>query len=71
MSKQTEFLLNLHRLLEPKQVSEILGVTAGTLQIWRSTGRYDLPFVKCGGRVMYSPEDVQAFIKRRTMAHTA
>lgn len=62
--------LKLHKLLEPETTADVLGVTAGTLQVWRSTGRYNLPFVKVGGRVMYRQEDVQAFIERRLHNHT-
>lgn len=61
----------LRRLLTPVEASENLGVTTGTLQQWRTSGRYNLSFVKVGGRVMYSHEAIQDFIERRTMAHTA
>ncbi|TVO78505.1 MAG: helix-turn-helix domain-containing protein [Sedimenticola selenatireducens] len=61
---------NLNKLLEPETTADLLGITAGTLQVWRSTGRYNLPFVKVGGRVMYRAEDVQAFIERRLHNHT-
>ena len=33
-------------LLTPKQTAETLGVTIGTLAVWRCTGRYPLPFCK-------------------------
>ena len=53
-------------LLTPLQVSEMLGVKESTLMVWRSTGRYSLPFVKIGWKAMYRLEDIQAFIERRT-----
>lgn len=34
-------------LLTQEQVAQRLGVKPATLQIWRVTGRYSLPFVKC------------------------
>ena len=71
MSKQKQSFHNLDHLISPNRASEILGISTGTLQVWRSTGRYDLCFVKIGGRVMYKAEDIQAFIDRRTMAHTS
>lgn len=52
-------------LLTPEQTSYLLGVTTGTLAVWRSTGRYGLPFVKVGRAVRYRPEDVTAFIEGR------
>lgn len=67
MPKQTALLLNLHRLLPPSEVAEILGVSVGTLSVWASTGRWNLPFVKIGRKRMYRPEDVRAFIDRRTV----
>ena len=68
--KQTSGAIPLQSLIPPDQAAQTLGISPGTLQVWRSTGRYKLPFVKVGGRVMYRPEDVQAFIERRTMDHT-
>lgn len=70
MSRYTKATLNLHRLITPDQASDTLGVTTGTLQIWRSTGRYNLPYVKVGGRVMYRTEDIEDFIHRRVQNHT-
>ncbi|MEJ1372591.1 MAG: helix-turn-helix domain-containing protein [Candidatus Sedimenticola sp. (ex Thyasira tokunagai)] len=70
MAQQTKSILNLDALIQPGQAASILGLTPGTLQVWRSTGRYNLPFVKVGGRVMYRKEDVQAFIERRLHNHT-
>jgi len=52
-------------LLTPKAVSHILGVTVGTLAVWRATNRYDLPYVKFGRLVRYREEDVEAFITSR------
>jgi excisionase family DNA binding protein len=58
-------------LVAPEYAASVLGVSPGTLQVWRSTGRYSLPFVKVGGKVKYRLEDLQAFIERRTQQHTA
>lgn len=69
--KQISRAITLQSLMLPELAAQTLGISPGTLQVWRSTGRYNLPFVKVGGRVMYRPEDIQAFIERRTMDHTA
>lgn len=53
-------------LLDPEQVAEALGVSPKTLNVWRCTGRYNLPFVKVGSRVRYRRADVEAFLERRT-----
>ena len=60
----------LSNLIPPEYTAEILGVSTGVLSVWRSTGRYNLPFVKVGAKVMYRPEDIQAFIESRTHTHT-
>lgn len=53
------------KLLTKEDVSEILGITVGTLAVWRTTKRYNLPYVKSGRLVRYRAEDVQAFITSR------
>lgn len=57
--------MNLPKLLTPKQAAEALGVKTSTLEVWRCTGRYDLPFVKSGRLVRYRESDIAAFIERR------
>jgi hypothetical protein len=68
MSQQPLTDLNLQPLLSPRETAAILGVTYETLSVWRSSGRYGLPFVKIGRRVMYRVQDVQAFIEDRLHA---
>ena len=48
------------------RAAEILDVSPGTLQVWRSTGRYGIPFVKVGRRVKYRLSALQAWIESRT-----
>jgi excisionase family DNA binding protein len=52
-----------NNLLTPAQAAEILGVTIGTLAVWRCTARYPLPFVKIGRRVKYRLADINNFIE--------
>jgi len=58
------------RLLTTAEVSDILGVTEGTLMAWRSTLRYPLPFVKVGRLVKYRSQDIQEFICQRLHSGT-
>lgn len=53
------------RLLTKEDVSRILGITVGTLAVWRTTKRYNLPYVKSGRLIRYREQDVQAFINSR------
>jgi len=55
-------------LLTPAEAAAMLGVTVGTLQVWRCTRRYPLPFVKVGRKPMYRQEAIQAFIDSRTVS---
>lgn len=45
----------------PDETAQFLGVTVGTLQVWRTTKRYPLPYLKIGRKVMYDPDKVIAF----------
>ena len=59
------------KLLTKEQVSEILGITVGTLAVWRTTKRYNLPYVKSGRLIRYREQDVQAFINSRIHGEVA
>ncbi|WP_418358455.1 helix-turn-helix domain-containing protein [Shewanella basaltis] len=56
----------MNTLLTPAEVARHLGVTAGTLSVWRCTGRYPLNFIKVGRRVMYRQSDVENFVNGGT-----
>ena len=58
------------QLLDDAQSGQALGVKTTTLAIWRSTGRYALPYIKVGRLVRYKVGDIRAFIERRTKTHT-
>jgi excisionase family DNA binding protein len=53
-------------LLDDKTAAAILDVSPGTLSVWRSTGRYNLPFLKIGRKVRYRRSDLDAWMTRRT-----
>lgn len=54
---------NVSKLLTPIEAAAILGVSPGTLAIWRCTKRYRLAYRKVGRKVMYDPRDISAFIE--------
>jgi excisionase family DNA binding protein len=54
-----------NHLLTPAEVSAILGLSVETLNTWRATNRYPLPYVKVGRLVRYRSMDLQAFIESR------
>ena len=62
--------LPLSELLMPAQAAEHIGVQEQTLAVWRTTGRYDLPFVKAGRLVRYRRADVEEWLRLRTATQT-
>jgi hypothetical protein len=58
-------------LVDEKTAAEILCTTPGTLSVWRSTGRYALPFLKIGRKVRYRISDLDAWLEQRTRASGA
>ncbi len=58
-----------NNLLDEKHAAEILDVAPGTLSVWRSTGRYALPFLKVGRKVRYRHADLLAWLDSRTRAN--
>jgi excisionase family DNA binding protein len=58
-------------LLNNSEAAAYLGVTEGTLTVWRSEGRYKLPFIKVGRLVRYRLTDLNAFLDSRTQTKTA
>ena len=63
----SEYLWEVARseLLDERQTAEFLNVSPGTLSVWRSTGRYHLPFVKVGRKVRYRRSDLEAWLESR------
>ena len=55
------------KLLTEAEAADYLSVEPQTLCAWRSTRRYNLPFIKVGRLVRYRPEDVEAFLESRTI----
>lgn len=56
--------------IDDKQAAVALGIKASTLSVWRSTGRYNLPYMKVGRLVRYRLSDLAEFLARRTSEHT-
>lgn len=61
----------LNDLLDENQAASILNVKPGTLSVWRSTGRYSIPFIKVGRSVRYRMGDLTAWLEARTQTNGA
>lgn len=57
-------------MLDEAQAAKHLGVVPGTLSVWRSTGRYQLPYLKIGRKVRYRLSDLDAWLETRTRKNT-
>jgi len=53
------------RLLTTDEAAELLGVSAGTLAVWRCVSRYPLPYIKIGHNVRYDEADLLAWVESR------
>jgi hypothetical protein len=52
-------------LLDEQRAAAVLTVSPGTLRVWRSTGRYNLPFLRIGRNVRYRRADLIAWLDTR------
>lgn len=55
-----------HNLLTECEAAAFLDCKPGSLGVWRSTGRYNIPFVKIGSKVRYRKCDLEAWLESRT-----
>lgn len=62
--------MTLEKLITAEETANLIGVKRATLDIWASTGRYDLEFVRVGRRRLYRPSAVEAFLVSRTATKT-
>lgn len=56
------------RLLSRDEAAQFLGVSKGTLEVWASTKRYDLPFIKIGRLAKYRMQDLLKFIENNAQS---
>lgn len=54
------------KLLNSQEASQYLGVTRDTLAVWRTTRRYELPYIKVGRLVKYRLSDLDNWLNQRT-----
>jgi len=58
-------------LLTDEEAGQFLNVSPGTLSVWRTTGRYGLPFVKIGHKVRYRRSDLVEWLEKRLRGNGA
>ena len=57
-------------LVSPIGAAEFLDVQVQTLAVWRTTGRYNLPFVRVGRLIRYRIGDLEKWLADRTATQT-
>ena len=62
--------MNKPELLTREYAASYLSIKPQTLATWATTGRYSLPFIKVGRKVFYRREDLDQFLKSRTLTQT-
>ncbi len=67
----TQLASQYRDLLDEREATKILDLKDGTLSVWRSTGRYQLPFIKIGRKVRYRRCDLEDWLASRTRANGA
>lgn len=66
MSTTTAEIIGNKVLLNESEAAELLSMAVGTLGVWRSTGRYNIPFIKVGRSVRYKRSELEAWLESRT-----
>jgi predicted site-specific integrase-resolvase len=55
-------------LLKPEETAARLGVSVGTLAVWRCERRYPLRYVRVGRRIRYEVQAIEEFVQRRSVS---
>ena len=64
-----EIIQRSRALLDEREAADFLDVAPGTLSVWRSTGRYKIPYIKIGHLVRYRRTDLESWLVSRTRAN--
>lgn len=67
----TQAISFLQDRLSNQEAACYLGVKPETLDVWRSCGRYSIPYAKIGRRVYYRKSHLDSFIESRTQTQTS
>ena len=55
-------------LYDTGPAADYLGIKPHTLEVWRASGRYALPFVRVGRRIKYRRSDLDRFLEQNTVS---
>lgn len=58
---------NYSDLIDTATAANYVGATKQTLEVWRCTKRYAIPYIKVGRRVYYRRRDLDTWLESRTV----
>lgn len=61
---------NAPERLTTEEAAKYIGIAPGTLEVWRSTGRHEVPYRKVGHRVWYFKSDLDEWLESRKRTRT-
>jgi hypothetical protein len=65
--KVNEIVKKYTELLDTEDAASYIGVSSHTLEVWRSTKRYDVPYIKVGRLVKYRVYDLINWLNAHTI----
>jgi excisionase family DNA binding protein len=58
----------MENLISVHQAAKLLGISRWTLESWKAKRK--IPFVKLGGRCLFSPQDLQEWVEQNKVGIT-
>ena len=52
------------KLLSNDEAAEYLGIKPNTLTIWRTTKRFEIPYIQIGRKIKYKKSDLDKFLNK-------
>jgi predicted DNA-binding transcriptional regulator AlpA len=68
--KMTTNISSSETFLNTEETADYLKTSVSTLAIWRTTGRYSIPYIKIGRKVFYRKSELENWLTSRTMTST-
>ena len=50
------------KLLSNEEAADYLGIKTNTLTIWRTTKRFEIPYIQIGRKIKYKKSDLDKFL---------
>ena len=57
-------------MLTTKEAAEFLGIRPSTLNVWRSTGTVNVPYIRVGTAIRYRLSDLEEYVSKRRVMPT-